>query len=177
MSNAFRAAVEFTLSHEGGYSLHPRDPGGETNFGISRRSYPHLDIKSLSREQAADIYRRDFWERLALDDFPPALAAVVFDAAVNSGPDRSIRLLQEAVNAVACQPLVAVDGALGPKTRAAVGQFDAFEVALSAIALRGLFLLGLPGARDFGKGWSRRCKGLLKLACDLAYGRGGGDWK
>lgn len=179
MSNApdpASSAIAFVLQHEGGLVDHPADPGGLTNFGISQRAYPHLDVRALTREQAADIYRRDYWDRLRLDELPGPVALAVMDAAVNSGPDRSARLLQEAVNLFA-PGLLAVDGSLGPKTRAAVGQLDAVEVALAAIALRGLFLLGLKTASTFGRGWASRCRALMAEAVRLAYADQSGRWK
>lgn len=85
----FDRALDFTLKAEGMYVNDPRDPGGETNFGISKRAYPQLDIKNLTREQAADIYRRDYWQRAGCDSLPWPLSACVFDAAVNCGVGRA----------------------------------------------------------------------------------------
>lgn len=79
----FNYCVEQILKHEGGYVNDPRDPGGETNFGISKRAYPNLDIKSLTKEVAIEIYRRDYWNRI--DKTFPELNLLVFDAAVNQG--------------------------------------------------------------------------------------------
>ncbi len=56
----FAVALEKVLAHENGYVNDPDDPGGETKFGISKRSYANLNIKDLTREQAAEIYYRDF---------------------------------------------------------------------------------------------------------------------
>ena len=69
----FEKAVEFVLRMEGGYVNDPKDPGGETNFGIAKKSYPGVDIKNLTEEQAEEIYKRDYWEKynigeLASDD-------------------------------------------------------------------------------------------------------------
>ncbi len=94
----FEEALAFVLAHEGGYSCDPRDPGGETKYGISRRSYPGLDIANLSREQAASIYRRDYWDALGLSRLPMELALPIFDAAVNAGREPAVRWLQEALN-------------------------------------------------------------------------------
>lgn len=91
----FETAVAHVLEVEGGYVNHPNDPGGETNYGISKRSYPHLDIAGLTREQAAEIYRRDFWEPLGAEDLDPRLALLTFDAAVNHGLGRAQRWLRE----------------------------------------------------------------------------------
>ncbi len=109
----FLLIVQDTLGHEKGYIHDPADPGGETNFGISKRSYPHLDIKNLTREQAIEIYYRDFWLKpkiSQLEDF--ALARRLFDLGVNCGPATAIKMLQRAVNTVCA-------GTVSPERRAA----------------------------------------------------------
>ena len=84
---SFDSAVEFVLQREGGYVNNPKDRGGETNYGISKRSYPDLDIKNLTREQAKEIYRKDYWQAIDGDKIAdPKAALVAFDAAVNHGP-------------------------------------------------------------------------------------------
>ncbi len=116
----FEEALAFVLSHEGGYVRDPRDPGGETKYGISRRSYPGLDIANLTREQAAMIYRCDFWDGPGISRLPRELALPVFDAAVNAGSQPAVRWLQDALNAaVETDPGLVpleVDGKLGPAT-------------------------------------------------------------
>src|SRR5690606_26803467 len=83
----FRRAVEVVLAHEGSYVNDPADPGGETKFGISKRQYPDLDIASLTREQAVEIYRRDWWDKYGYGRLAsPAIATKVFDLSVNVGP-------------------------------------------------------------------------------------------
>jgi len=115
----FRHAVEIVLRHEGGYVHDPADPGGATKYGISKRSYPDLNIAALTREQAIEIYRRDWWDRYGYDRIKSLdVAAKVFDLAVNMGPAAAHRLLQEALVFLGHQ--LAVDGILGPKTLAAV---------------------------------------------------------
>jgi len=79
----FNFCVDQVLKHEGGYVNDPRDPGGETNFGISKRAYPTLNIKALTKEQAIEVYRRDYWARI--DKTFPELNLLVFDSAVNQG--------------------------------------------------------------------------------------------
>lgn len=94
----FGPAVELILKHEGGYTPGlPNDPGGETNFGISKRSYPNEDIKALTRERAIEIYRQDFWRFDAVQD--QALANCLLDAAVNQGPGAAQQLLNQAAHA------------------------------------------------------------------------------
>lgn len=77
----FDQAVAFVLAEkiEGGYVNDPRDPGGETKFGISKRSYPREDIKALTRDRAITIYKRDYWDKPGCDKLPPKLAVALFD--------------------------------------------------------------------------------------------------
>ncbi len=104
----FKYALGVVLESEGGLSLDERDAGnwtgkavgvGElkgTNHGISAAAYPHLDIAALTREDAAAIYRRDYFDAIGAGNFPPALAVVAFDIAVNHGPGRLRQWLREA---------------------------------------------------------------------------------
>lgn len=83
---SFETAFSFTLGHEGGYVNDSHDPGGETKYGISKRSYPAVDIKSLTLEQAKAIYQRDYWQAASCERMPPKIAIAVFDSAVHHGP-------------------------------------------------------------------------------------------
>lgn len=109
----FDTAIEHVLQSEGGYVNDPADAGGETKWGISKRSYPSVDIQALTRDAAKAIYRRDYWEAARCDDIPDAVRLVHFDCAVNQGVGSAARMLQAAVGVV-------VDGKIGPKTIAAV---------------------------------------------------------
>lgn len=144
---SFQQAVEFVLSEEGGYSNDPQDPGGETNFGISKRAYPGLNIASLTRREAIDIYRRDYWDRLPA--LPPGIAVAVFDFAVNAGMSRAIKTLQMAVG-------VNADGVVGPITRSALGQLSDDAVLALFSAERAIFYAGISGFQRYGRGWLRR---------------------
>jgi lysozyme family protein len=93
MSDPFRLAIDFTLRWEGGYSFDPDDLGGETNFGISKKSYPDLDIKALTREQAEKIYLYDYWLAVGCDGLTTPVAVAMFDTAVNIGVGR-VRTIQ-----------------------------------------------------------------------------------
>jgi len=94
MRDSFPAAVAFVLSHEGGYSYDPQDPGGETKFGISRRAYPNIDIAALTEEGAKEIYLRDYWMPVA-DALPTPADIVAFDAAVNQGQTFARAMIHE----------------------------------------------------------------------------------
>jgi len=105
-------AILSVLKQEGGYVNNPTDNGGETNFGIAKRWYPHLDIKNLTREQAADIYYWDYWCKNKCHLMPPAIATMVFDTAVNQGGSFARKTLQMLVG-------VSQDGIIGNQTIAA----------------------------------------------------------
>ena len=81
----FPAAFAIVVGLEGGYVNDPRDPGGETKYGIAKRAHPELDIKNLTLEQAQDIYRREYWNAAACDMHPWEDAICTFDCAVNQG--------------------------------------------------------------------------------------------
>jgi lysozyme family protein len=91
-------AVDFVLSIEGGYVHDPSDPGGETKYGISKRSYPSLDIPSLTVEDAKSIYKRDYWDRCNCDHLERGMDIAVFDCAVNMGVGAAKTILQTSPN-------------------------------------------------------------------------------
>lgn len=115
---SFEKAIPTILKNEGGHVNDPNDAGGETNFGISKRSFPDEDIKSLTREKAIGIYRSSFWgkhpqlEKLDSQE----VATKTFDLMVNMGSKRGIQILQQAINDAAAACVVASDGSLGPET-------------------------------------------------------------
>ena len=153
----FDVFIERLLSHEGGYVNHPSDPGGETKWGISKRSYPNVDIARLTREQAIAIYRRDFWEKSRADDLPPAVGFQLLDAAVNSGIGQATRWLQVAAG-------VADDGVIGPATLGALRIADPNDLVMRFCAERLDFMTRLSTWPQFGKGWARRIAQNLRYA-------------
>jgi len=146
--NVFDKAFNIVIGSEGGYVNSPSDPGGETNFGICKRSYPRIDIKALTPDKAKQIYLTDYWIKAHCDELPWPLALYVFDCAVNQGPAVAIRLLQESVG-------VTVDGVFGPHTRAASVNADNQESA-RFMALRAVRYAGTANFDKFGRGWMRR---------------------
>lgn len=120
----FEKAVVLVLMNEGGYVNDPDDPGGETNFGISKRSYPHLNIEKLTRSEAVEIYERDWWIGCNIRHIEnDTLAFKVFDIAVNVGAKRAGKWLQQAV--VIGGKNIAVDGIIGAATIKAANETDA----------------------------------------------------
>ena len=154
---AFDLLVERVLSHEGGYVNDPRDPGQETRWGISKRAYPHLDIRNLTRAQAVDIYRRDFWQRVRGDELPREFAFQALDAAVNHGIGNAVRWMQRAAG-------VADDGVIGPVTLAAVQRAQAADLVLRFNAERLRFYAKLTTFSTYGRGWVNRVAGNLDHA-------------
>lgn len=153
----FEKAFAKLIDHEGGYVNNPRDPGGETKFGISKRAYPALNIADLTLDDAKAIYKQDYWGRAQCDRLPPALAFQVFDGAVNSGIGTSIRWLQAAAG-------VAPDGVVGPLTIRAVGDKDPAVMLARFNGQRLQFMASLSTFDVFGRGWARRiAKNLLEV--------------
>lgn len=121
---SFVPAILKTLRWEGGYVNDPLDKGGETNYGITKRSYPNLDIKNLTLSQAKDIYLKDFWNPLLLNSVKDQnLANNIFDFGVNAGPKRSVIMLQRILREV-FKKTITIDGAMGPKTLEAVASVN-----------------------------------------------------
>lgn len=154
---SFDKIIDRVLGHEGGYVNDPRDPGGETKFGISKRAYPAVDIKALTREAAVDIYRRDYWVRIRGAELPFGVAFQVLDAAINHGVGNAVRWLQRAAG-------VADDGLVGPLTLAAVRRADIRDLLDLFTAERLDFYTRLDGFDAFGRGWVRRSAANLRLA-------------
>ena len=92
----FDSAVRRVLRAEGGFVDNPADRGGATNFGISSRAHPGVDVRNLTREQATEIYRREYWDAIGADALPPGMQAVAFDAAVNQGAGWTRKALAKA---------------------------------------------------------------------------------
>ena len=90
----FPDCIAHVLAAEGGLVNNPQDPGGVTKFGISQRSYPALDIRALSLDDAKTIYQRDYWDKIQGERLPAGLDPVVLDHAVNVGPARANTLRQ-----------------------------------------------------------------------------------
>ena len=116
----FDEIIEVVLEHEGGYVNDPEDPGGETNFGIAKRSHPDVDIKNLTREGAKEIYKEVYWDKNKVESLPEELWHIYFDMCVNQGKSRAVKIIQRAVNGKGGS--LDVDGGMGPMTIAAIGK-------------------------------------------------------
>ena len=145
------------IGHEGGYVNNPADPGGETKYGISRRSYPGEDIAGMTLDRAKAIYLRDYWGPAGCDAVPDALRFDLFDMAVNAGVRTAVRCLQRACGA---DP----DGILGPRTLQAAQAMPATRLLARFNGSRLAALTELSTWPAFGKGWCRRIAANLQEA-------------
>lgn len=145
------------MDNEGGYVDNPLDPGKATKWGVSKRSYPNVNIATLSREAAKVIYLADFWNRGSMDQYDGAISFQVFDAAVNHGIETAIRMLQRAAG-------VADDGHIGPLSIAAIKAKGITDMLMLFLAERIEFWTRLSTWATFGKGWARRAAADLRYA-------------
>lgn len=165
----FQKAVDYTLQNEAGFVDDPRDPGGPTNWGITHetlsrwraRPVSTFDVKSLSRDQAMEIYKAYYWDTMALSQVKSdEVAMAVFDIGVNRGIHPSLRYAQQALN-------IHVDGVAGEKTQAALSAVDATQFLLKFIPAvsRGYIELCVenPARLVYLQGWVSRCHRLLNL--------------
>jgi len=154
VSATFERALELTLRFEGGGELvaDPADPGGVTRWGISQRSYPSTDILTLTRQQAAHLYERDFWDAGRCGEMPEAVGIAHFDCAVNCGTAAAAKVLQRALGVVA-------DGVLGTVTMAALHARPEREIAEAALLQRLRHYVQIaanPHLTGFLRGWVLR---------------------
>ena len=174
MDRNFARSLSAVLKHEGGYVDHPKDPGGATNLGITIGTakanrmdldrdgdVDKADVRLIKPENAAPVYRAKYWDAVRGDDLPAGVDYATFDYAVNSGPSRAAIHLQEIVG-------VAPDGKIGPLTLAAIAKWDSVALINELCAKRMAFLKRLSTWPTFGRGWSSRVTGVLRLAKDMA---------
>ena len=160
--------LETILHHEGGYVNHPKDPGGETNLGVTKRVYQEhggtKDMKDLLVEDVAPIYKKGYWDKMKCDDIPSGLDLCLFDFGVNAGPGRAAKFLQQMIGTT-------VDGGIGPNTLAKLEEYirenGEHEAVKKYQEMRQKYYESLSTFATFGKGWTRRVDETTKLALDL----------
>lgn len=159
----FSEAFDLLIGHEGGYANDPRDPGGETMWGITarvaRQSGYSGPMRDLPRDTAMAIAKSQYWDKVRADELPGACRFDVFDTSYNSGVATAIKILQRAVGS-------ADDGVLGPITLAAASAISAGKLVMRFNSERLLYLTSLPTWAAFGKGWARRVAGNLETAAE-----------
>ena len=168
MNKNYDKCLETILHHEGGYVNHPEDPGGETNLGVTKRVYQEWggtkDMKDLTFDDVAPIYKKNYWDKMKCDDLPSGLDLCVFDFGVNAGPGRAAKYLQTLIGTVA-------DGGIGPNTLAKLKEYTDKTGVKEAITNyqneRQSYYEKLSTFKTFGRGWTRRVEETTKLALEL----------
>ena len=172
MNRNFEKALSEVLKHEGGFVNHPKDPGGATNKGITFGTYRRYinrsgtvdDLRRITDEQVARVYRRHYWDKIKGDELPSGVDFAVFDFAVNSGPSRAAKFLQSLVGATQ-------DGKIGPRTLAATINQPSVTLINALMDKRLAWLKRLRTWRSFGRGWSRRIDGVRTVALQMTAKR------
>lgn len=165
----FSACLAVILQHEGGYVNNSADPGGATNLGITVHTLsnwlgrPAVDgeVRMLTAEAVAPIYRAWYWNAESCDDLPTGVDLCVFDDAVNTGPGSAAKRLQKAVGAVC-------DGAIGPRTLASVKAAPVADLIETLAIERENFYRSLPTFATFGHGWLNRVEQTTSTAHKMA---------
>ena len=150
----FEQIIEKVLAHEGGYVNDPDDPGGETKFGIAKRSNPDVDIKNLTKEDAKKIYYDKYWTPARVAQAPSQLKHIYFDMVVNFGQRGAVKVLQQA--AVAKGHQIAVDGGIGPNTLKAIKNVELERVRSYRVLKFANIVIKKPSQEKFWFGWFRR---------------------
>jgi len=172
MIGNFDESLRLLLKSEGGFVNHPIDPGGMTRLGVTKAAWEaytgeichEADMRALTPKAVTPFYRDNYWDKISGDALPEGVDYAIFDFAVNAGPMRAVKVLQS------CLGLV-TDGAIGPKTLAAILKKNQETLIEKYCEARLNFLNALPTWKTFGKGWerrvdevSRRAKMMLKEA-------------
>lgn len=158
MTPSFISAFESLIGNEGGYVNNPKDPGGETMYGVTARvarahGYTGA-MRDLPLATAQEIAKSEYWDKFDCDEFDPRIAFQVFDTAYNGGyPAKWLQL------AVGANP----DGKIGPATIAAVKAADPTLVIARFNAYRISYYTSLKTWPDFGRGWANRIAHNLLL--------------
>jgi lysozyme family protein len=161
MADTFAACLAFTLQEEGGFTNDPNDPGGATNHGITLATLRGYlgddglgvdDIRNIDMATVNAIYHANYWNRLRCDALPAGIDLMVFDHGVNTGTGRAGRMLQQAAGMTGAD----VDGAIGPRTLAAVARADPAALIADLGSRQRAYYQSLPGFVRYGNGWMAR---------------------
>ncbi|WP_336142431.1 glycoside hydrolase family 108 protein [Acinetobacter sp. 102] len=163
MNKTFQTALKRVLQHEGGYINHPSDPGGETNYGITKataRNYGYTgSMKNIPMSVVEKIYKQQYWDAMKCDDFEFAIAFHMFDAAVNHGLLNARKIIQRTVK-------VKDDGIIGAVSIAAIRKTPQCLFVFSFHAERISFYTRISTFPTFGKGWMSRMVDNLRYAAE-----------
>lgn len=179
MRKNYPRAYKIMRGYEGGNVDDPNDNGGRTSRGVTQRVYnayrikkgrPAQDVFKASDAEVAEIFKGQYWDVCKCDDLPGGIDLIVLNAAINSGPKRSYKLLQASLNRVANARL-AVDGTPGMVTvEAAINAPDHDAVVIEFGRKYQAFYRSLKDWKHYGKGWTARNKNATKIGNAWATG-------
>ena len=145
-----RALQEYAIPNEGGYVDNPKDPGRETNMGISKRYHPNEDIRNLTRERANALLFKEVWNWNGINTLPPEIRGFVFDHGIRTSPQNAIETTHKALN------IDPVGDIIGKTTlsRLKNTDFDEFLRKYQQLVKKQDKLRS--GYNEFGEGWDNR---------------------
>jgi lysozyme family protein len=161
----FEVCLPVILASEGGFVDDPQDPGGATNLGVTLatlsswlgRTATIAEVEGLTPVAVAPMFLARYWNPSHAGDCPAGVDLMVFDEAVNQGVGRALCSLQAALG-------LAVDGAFGPATQAALDAGDAVCLIRRLAANREAHYRALPTFPRFGRGWLARLERTKAVA-------------
>ena len=168
MKTSFDFIVAKLLKAEGGFVDHPSDPGGVTNRGVTMASWAAYlgretsrdEMRELSKEQAIEFYKSEYWDRRRVEEFEPGLRHIWFDMSVNHGSKNAGKILQQSVNTKQGSDALDVDGLIGPNTMGRIGILELRDILVERFmffannAFRGSRYAERTSSNDFIRGWS-----------------------
>lgn len=178
MEDNLAKSVVLVLKSEGGYTNHPQDPGGATNYGVLQRVYDSWrrskgliprSVKLIEMDEVRAIYKENYWDLVKGDKLPIGIDYLVFDACINSGPHQAVLWLQRAINALHdANRLLTVDGSIGAMTLDYVDDVDPIKLIDNYLDQRLGFMKVIRNKathellwKYFGKGWDARLFGEI----------------
>jgi lysozyme family protein len=169
MKENWDSCFAMVLKHEGGYVNNPKDPGGMTNLGVTRKNWEayldhdvtEADMRALTPEIVKPFYKKNYWDKIRGDELPSGVDYAAYDLAVNSGTGRAAKYLQQIAG-------VTADGVIGPQSLKAIKKCDAEDVVDEICNMRMDFLKNLNTFDTFGKGWTIRVNDVRAKATEMA---------
>ena len=167
MTGNFKECLDLVLKSEGGWVNNPKDPGGETNLGVTKRvweewvGHPVDSLKKLTKDDVAPLYEQKYWRPCYGEVLPRGLDFVVFSMGVNAGPGRAVKLLQQSIG---CVP----DGVIGPTTRGFISDSNPTTLISKFSETRREYYRALKTFPVFGRGWLARVDKEEQEALNMA---------
>ena len=169
MKENWEQCFKMVIRSEGGYTNNPKDPGGMTNLGVTRKNWEayldhdvtEADMRALTPEMVKPFYKKNYWDKIRGDELPSGVDYAAYDLAVNSGTGRAAKYLQQIAG-------VTADGVIGPRSMEAIKKCDAEDVVDEICNMRMTFLKNLNTFDTFGKGWTIRVNDVKAKATEMA---------